>query len=280
MTSGGMSVLRPLPATLFALSAVAGLGCIDFLTSNELPFSLFYLPAVVFAAWYAGFAPGALVSLAGTAIWLFSNHLSGQSFSSVWMLVLNAATRVGFFTASAFIAAKLKMTLDRERVFSRTDNLTGSLNRIAFYDVTTSEIERLRRYHRVFTVVYIDLDNFKAVNDNYGHAEGDSLLKAIADTIKGGLRPTDALARMGGDEFIILLPETGADTAGTVIERIRSRLADKMLERSYSVTLSMGVVTCSAAPPSVDKLILLADEQMYVAKKSGKNDVCSLVYMN
>jgi diguanylate cyclase (GGDEF)-like protein len=265
---------------LFTCAIVFVLGFIDYVTGSEYSFSIFYLIPVTMAAWSAGAIPGLVVSAGATVAWYLCNQLNGQVYSSQVVPLLNMATRLVFFMASATIVSRLRLVLDREKVFSRTDILTGIFNRTAFYDLTSSEIERLRRYKRVFTVVYIDLDNFKTVNDSYGHAEGDALLKAIAETIQASLRPTDVLARMGGDEFMILLPETGAESAQIVIERLRTSLAERMLARSYAVTLSMGVVTCSVAPPSVDKLINLADEQMYVAKKSGKNDIRSLVYMN
>jgi diguanylate cyclase (GGDEF)-like protein len=135
----------------------------------------------------------------------------------------------------------------------------------------SAELDRSRRYKRPFTLAYIDLDNFKIVNDSLGHGAGDEVLQTVVAVMREQIRRTDVVARLGGDEFALLLPETDLDAAHIAIEKIRSSLLLKMSERHWPVTASIGSLTCRDAQLSVDQLIKQADDLMYVAKSIGKN---------
>jgi diguanylate cyclase (GGDEF)-like protein len=124
----------------------------------------------------------------------------------------------------------------------------------------------------------MDIDNFKAVNDEFGHSVGDALLRTVAGTISANLRTTDYIARLGGDEFAILMPETGAEAALTVTARIQGLLEEQMLKNRWPVTSSIGLVTCLKPPPSTDRLIQMADEQMYNCKREGKDCIHATVF--
>ncbi len=135
------------------------------------------------------------------------------------------------------------------------------------------EINRARRYDRPFTVVCIDLDNFKTVNDCFGHSTGDMILRSVARTLQENIRVTDTLARLGGDEFAILLPETGRSVAETILRKVRKINLDIMRRHGWPVTLSIGVVTFARPPSTVDETLRKADQLMYAAKNSGKNSI-------
>ena len=135
------------------------------------------------------------------------------------------------------------------------------------------EINRARRYKHPFTMVWIDLDNFKRVNDCFGHTTGDTLLRLVARTIQENIRATDTLARLGGDEFAILLPETGRDVAEVIMQKVQKINLDIMREHGWPVTLSIGVVTFTSSPSTVDETLRIADRLMYAAKNNGKNGV-------
>jgi diguanylate cyclase (GGDEF)-like protein len=134
-------------------------------------------------------------------------------------------------------------------------------------------LHRARRYPHPLTVVYMDLDNFKAVNDHFGHEVGDKLLRMITKIINRNIRSTDAVARLGGDEFALLLPETNGASAGRVIEKLHAQLLAAMKKNGWPVTFSIGVVTFLSQPESVDTMIKLVDDLMYAAKESGKNQI-------
>jgi diguanylate cyclase (GGDEF)-like protein len=135
------------------------------------------------------------------------------------------------------------------------------------------EINRARRYDHPFTVVCIDLDNFKTVNDCFGHSTGDILLRLVARTIQENIRATDTVARLGGDEFAILMPETGRDVAEVILQKVRKINLEIMRNHGWPVTLSIGVVTFTSPPSTVDETLRISDQLMYSAKNNGKNSI-------
>jgi diguanylate cyclase (GGDEF)-like protein/PAS domain S-box-containing protein len=169
--------------------------------------------------------------------------------------------------------AKLRARLEREQQRAHTDSLTGLLNRRGFSRALTRESRRLARYHRPFTLAYLDVDNFKQINDTWGHAAGDEALRRVAEVLAEGTRDIDVVTRLGGDEFAMLLPETDAEAARVAMTRLRTRLLRVGAERSWTVTFSVGALTCLEPPQSVDDLMSQADGLMYTAKTMGKNTV-------
>jgi len=261
-----------------SLGCVMVMGLIDYATGHEYSFSIFYVFPVALVAWFINAKTGALIALLSAIVWDISNRLAGEQFSHPAIAYWNAATRFGFFIIITTLLTRLRQVLEHERALSRTDYLSGVLNSRAFYPLVAAEIERQQRHKHPFSLVYIDLDNFKSVNDIFGHTTGDDLLKTVARTIEENSRTTDAVARLGGDEFAILLIETDAGAAQLTIERMQALLLAAMRRQQWPVTFSIGIVTCLVAPPSVDTLIQLADAQMYLVKGNGKNNIRLLTY--
>src|SRR5205085_680354 len=135
------------------------------------------------------------------------------------------------------------------------------------------ERSRTVRYGRPLTLTYLDLDAFKQVNDTLGHAVGDELLKTVANTLRSSVRASDIVARVGGDEFALLLPESGVGTAEVVLRKLQSRLLHAMQEKQWPVTFSMGAITFLQIPHSCDDMLHSADQLMYEVKSHGKNGV-------
>jgi diguanylate cyclase (GGDEF)-like protein len=186
--------------------------------------------------------------------------------------------RLGFFLIISYFTTrlkdsseKLKVALDKEKTLSRTDSLTKILNRRAFTESAETEIYRARRYKHPFTIVFMDLDNFKAVNDTFGHSAGDKLLDLVAQTIKNNMRSSDLIGRLGGDEFSILMPETGFESADISMRRLQLKLLDIMQRNGWPVTFSIGMVTYTTPPDSIEDIIRKADSVMYSVKNNGKN---------
>lgn len=186
-------------------------------------------------------------------------------------LYWNLAAQIVLLAAGAFLLMALKDSLSREKELARLDPLTGSLNGKAFIELARREINRARRYEGLFTFAYLDIDNFKEINDIRGHAAGDALLRAVSDTLKGNLRNVDMVARLGGDEFAIVLPETAHEGAVTVVGRLRNLLSENVRRAGWPATFSIGVVTYKTAPENVDAMIRRADKLMYEAKDAGKD---------
>jgi diguanylate cyclase (GGDEF)-like protein len=126
-------------------------------------------------------------------------------------------------------------------------------------------------------MAYIDLDNFKVINDSLGHAVGDNLLITVSETISSHIRNTDILSRFGGDEFVILLPETPGDAAATFLKKIHDQLNRAMTANNWAVSFSIGAVTYTKPPSSIDEIIKKADMLMYEVKRSGKNRLLHIV---
>lgn len=172
----------------------------------------------------------------------------------------------------------LRDELSWEKELATTDSLTGAANLRHFKTELVYEIERSARHGRIFTIAYLDLDNFKEVNDSLGHAEGDRLLNAIVAVAHNRLRKTDLMARIGGDEFAVLLPETDATTMRSPISDLLNEIKQTMERNEWPVTISCGVVAFRTPPPDADKAISSVDKLMYEVKASGKNGVREAVF--
>lgn len=161
------------------------------------------------------------------------------------------------------------------RMIAQVDHLTGALTRRGFVEQAEREIARARRYGRPSTLVMLDLDHFKRVNDTHGHAAGDWVLQQLANAVGGALRPCDVLGRLGGEEFAILLPETAGDEAVAAIERLRHVIAEKPIAlddaATLHVTASFGAATLAPDVTSFPAWLKQADTMLYAAKAAGRN---------
>lgn len=172
-------------------------------------------------------------------------------------------------TKQEFNAAKLRQMLT-------TDHLTGASNRAHFFEVADRERERARRHHQPLSLIALDIDNFKLVNDTYGHGGGDEALKVIAGACMKLLRPSDLFARIGGEEFALLLPATELQEAGELAERLRFAIGAtsiKLAGASFRCTASIGCAAMTSQDSSVSGLLAAADRALYVAKRAGRNRV-------
>jgi diguanylate cyclase (GGDEF)-like protein len=263
-----------------AVVLVPVLGWIDTITGYELSFSIFYLGPIAVAAWVGGAGPGLALSLLSAVMWGGADVLSGHHYSSPIYPLWNTLIRFVSFSVLSVLLAEREEAHAREFALARTDALTGLANPRYFNEVLDAELNRSRRYGRVLSLVYVDLDNFKTVNDRWGHAAGDALLVDIAATLRQQLRDADTAARLGGDEFAIVLPETDSDAAQRTAERVHAALGRTAARSGYPVTASIGVVTCRTAPRSRDHLLHLADELMYSVKRASKDSVVCSVFDN
>jgi diguanylate cyclase (GGDEF)-like protein len=246
-------------------------GANDYFIVPEL--SIFYLIPVSIATWRVNRRMGGLIAFLSAAIWLIA-YGSASAAIPYWETIV----RLGFFLVTVFILSRLKEALEEEKRLARIDETTGIANRKSFLETARHEFEKSRRHRHPFTLVYMDVDDFKKVNDTYGHQAGDRLLRTIGRTMKTSLRGYDLVARIGGDEFILLCPETGQDGAHEVIGRIQERLKAAVNTHGYAVTFSFGVATFTAAPASLNDAVGLADTLMYSVKKRGKDSARFEIY--
>jgi len=200
-----------------------------------------------------------------------------------WFWALLSATSTEFKGAPVLLVSVEDITRRKEleeelRRHATTDFLTGIANRRHFIDMAEREFSRARRYGHPLTVVMLDIDRFKRINDNFGHPVGDKVVRAMASICQNALREIDHLGRMGGEEFAILLPETDLDKAVQVAERVRESVTVARIEMEGDAppilfTTSSGVAAISLQDKEFDQMLSRADRALYEAKKAGRNCV-------
>jgi len=177
------------------------------------------------------------------------------------------------------LAHSLLLAQEQLRILAITDELTQAFNRRHFFEVTAKEFARARRYNSIFSIILIDLDDFKFVNDTHGHAAGDAVLRSISDLCRREIRKADTFARYGGEEFVFLLPHTDNRAAVGLAERIRNLIASTPIQyNGYPIqcTVSVGVKTNDPNIADTDVLMLQVDQALYMAKTQGKNQIVTL----
>jgi diguanylate cyclase (GGDEF)-like protein len=184
---------------------------------------------------------------------------------------LTDPTDLDLLRARARTLLELKQYLDSCQEAAFTDHLTGLANRRRFERQLEREVARTERYGRPFCLLLVDIDNFKEVNDTLGHDAGDEVLRGVANVIQSGTRGIDTGARIGGDEFAVILPETSLERGLEVAERLRTAIAALDREQGARVTASLGVAELPACAHTGDELRAAADAALYEAKRSGRD---------
>lgn len=267
--------LRPavIVTTSVAMVGIVALG--DVITGTDISFSAFYLLPVVLAASGAGTRIGLRVAVLTALAWLAAEIFAAEATDEVARDLLvplwNASIRFVVFALVVALLDALHTSVDHERTLSRADSLSGLPNSRAFYEQAEHERRVLARTGEPLTIAYIDIDNFKTVNDVLGHSTGDVVLRSTARTLGSVLRDVDLAGRLGGDEFALLLPRTDEAGASTLLERVHEALSTEASARRWPIGYSIGAVTFATAPASVDEMVARSDELMYEVKRTGKN---------
>ncbi len=247
------------------------LGVLDHVTGDEISSAFFYLLPVSAVAWFVGANAGIVFSLLSAGIWEAANWPEVAGRAQLAIAVWNGGSRLGFFIVVTLLLSRLRLDMARQESLARTDALTGLLNRRAIEERGALETARARRHGSPLAVAYLDLDDFKTVNDRHGHAEGDAVLRTVARTLLAGVREVDAVARLGGDEFCILFPDTEQAEARETVDRLHASLTDALAARDWPVTASWGVAVAEGSRPRFSALLRTADSLMYEAKSAGRN---------
>jgi diguanylate cyclase (GGDEF)-like protein len=262
-------------------AAIVFVTMVVVLTGNaSSPFFFVYALLVGGAALVA--PPAVTILLAAEAavaygIAAFARPLAGEAARDALIRVaVNLLALVLLAFAGIFISRLLRRTRDAAIRLSTVDSLTHLANRAYFFNAVDREIQRSKRFGRGFCLLMMDLDGLKAINDRFGHYQGDLILRGVAHVVRSGLRGVDVPARYGGDEFVALLPETDATGAYVVAEKIRLGVSELRVEgaaEQMRTSLSIGVVTYPEDGQTADELMIAADEAMYSSKRLGKNRV-------
>lgn len=252
------------------------IGVVYWISSHappDLRLGILYLVPVLLATWHDGLIWGiAFAIVTGLLRYITGLDQMAPDTPVVIRLANEAAYLVVLGVAMAGLAQLRRTQTALERLATQ-DELTGALNARAFEERLSEELERDRRYNVPLALLYLDLDDFKAVNDRHGHRTGDAVLRLVVNATRRAVRQSDIVGRLGGDEFAVLMPET----EGAVAEAAATRLADgirTVFRGTPSVTASIGLVsTVNTSIVRAEDLLRRADEAMYDAKRGGKDRV-------
>ncbi len=265
--------LSKITVSFLGILSLLLIGYIDYITGIEIRvFPLYFIPLMLVAS-HLNKIESLLFCLLSSFIWFAAMYFAGRVYSQPYVWVVNFFTQLSAFVIVTFMYASLTASLAKEKLNSCMDALTGLLNSRSFYERSAAKLNLCNRNILPITLAYIDLDYFKQANDTFGHLYGDKLLTLVADIFRKNLRSCDLIARMGGDEFAILLPATDATGANQALEKIRRLIEESPDFACCTVTASIGGITATNFQSDFEKLLKTADDLMYSVKKKGKNHV-------
>lgn len=254
------------------------IAAIDYATGFTLRLTALYLVPLLVFTWVTGRLFGVLLSFVACSSWAYVDVIAGRYNDEPQLLYWDWGSTLAGFVMLVVGLSALRKALEDAHFQSRKDSLTGLVNKGGFYQVVDAELEMCRRYKRTLSIAYIDCDNFKHVNDKFGHHVGDNLLRVVSRTMLRKLRTSDLPGRLGGDEFAVMLPETNAEACRMVVEMLQQRLLHEMKEHDWPVTFSIGIATFTRMPPSIEDMIRQADKLMYAVKNSSKGSIKQEVF--
>ncbi len=250
------------------------IGVLRHITGPEYALSLFYLFPISFVTWYVGTIAGICISFVSALSWLTADLTMVSRFSSSYIPFINETFRLIVFIIITIVIGNLRSAQKTHFQLARTDTLTGISNRREFFECVNIEMNKSRRFGHPISIIFMDVDNFKQVNDIGGHNSGDALLCDVANTLKMNVRIVDTVARLGGDEFGILLPQAGEAASFWVATKLQGCLTVLAGEKKWPVAFSMGLATFEHMPDCAEKMVGKADDLMYQAKKDDLNKIC------
>ena len=271
------NMLGRMPKSLLfglCMAIIALFGYIDYKFGYEISITVMYLLPILVVSWHIGIKSAFVASLFSAITWFLADVHSGHRYPSILYPLWNSGIKLSIFMMVMFIIRKLRLELELIKDLSMTDPLTGCRNRKFLYTALGNELERSRRTNAPVTIAYLDLDNFKQINDTRGHKTGDEVLKTVSGCIAAGIRTIDSISRIGGDEFVILLVDVSPGEARTILRRILTALKKTLHQHGFTaITCSVGAVTCTKCGHSVDEIMEKSDKLMYQVKQSGKNNI-------
>ena len=255
--------------SLLLVALVAGM---NIVAGSEISVSIFFLIPVAISTWYGSRRDGIIAGCISAFAWLLVDSTS-RTYINPAAPYWNALVHLGMFLVTAGLVDQLRNRFGIEKSLSRTDSLTGLPNARDFSGQAEKLFGLAARHNRPITLAYIDLDDFKKVNDELGHGEGDKLLRAVCDKIQSSLRSTDLAGRLGADEFGVVLPESDEAAARSVFDTLRDTLLLETQKNHWPTSVSIGVVSFVSPTPSLAHAIKIADSLMYQVKARGKNNI-------
>jgi len=238
--------------------------------NDEITIIIPYIIIMIAAVWFIGEKSGAFFAFLSICLWLISTTDGFKRINE--NILLNLAVKTLFIGVQYIFIVQLKKMHGKVKDSAILDELTGLHNRRGFHNLAQHEFARRIRDSSCLTMVSLDIDGFKAENDSKGHKEGDAILEEMGRILKSSIRVSDIAARMGGDEFCILMSDANLQEGLQIASRIRESFRSSCEARSWGTTLSIGVFSSDRAS-TIEEVAIKADELMYKGKRAGKDRV-------
>ena len=259
---------------IFEISVIA---YIDYFFGSNINLFVLYLIPCVLATWYIQIRYGLFFVVFAVFISYLSDIIL-KTNTNILYTSINAIARMSVFIVAVITVDKIKKLTNELERLTLTDPLTQIGNKRAAFARGDEEIQKMKRSKLPLSILFIDLDNFKSVNDTFGHEAGDEVIAKTGATLKNIIRTTDFTARIGGDEFVVMLYDTNIKGALVTAEKIRAELEEIFSNQGYGVTSSIGAATFIKPPHSFSAALDCADSLMYKAKNTSKNAIASEVF--
>ena len=268
--------VSPWRARLFALASIAAILSLDLVTNVQIQVeTLYFFPLAVVALQLPNAIEAVLFAALIVTCRQFVSEIEGFVYASprYWFIALGNTAVTSLLTVA--LARRIRRYYFQTLNLATTDALTGISNRRVLMDSIEREINRLSRHGGMFSIVMLDVDDFKKVNDSMGHNAGDALLKTIAEVIYSTIRRTDVACRLGGDEFAIMLVATNREDSSRICTKLSETIRTQSMDRGLGATVSIGCITFDRPPANATEALSQADKMLYIAKGNGKACVVS-----
>ncbi len=259
----------PIQLLIFTLLSIF-LGFIDLKTGIEINFFIFYGLPIWLTTWYLGEKKGIYIAILCLAIWFTQDFISTKIYTNPFAPFWNGGIRFIFFLFIIYSLKNIRQKLLLEELNADFDALTGILNTRGFKERLEILFPFLSRNKQLYIIAFIDLDNFKKLNDTQGHSEGDKALKTVSTIMTQSLRKSDLVGRLGGDEFVLFLSNIDIEDAEKIITQMKEELDIAMKNFDWPIGFSIGVCAFDSQQTTPEAAIKYADELMYEVKSAGK----------
>ncbi|MDO6613441.1 diguanylate cyclase [Shewanella sp. 1_MG-2023] len=268
----------PKSILLLALLVILAISIAHIVIGETIDVGLFYIFSVLLVSWYGSKKAGISLALLSVIVLVVTEDYFSQFSVPMSELLLFSVPYALVFSGVAIMTTNFRNVYRVETEAADTDSLTGAHSVRSFYVELANELLRSQRYDHVFSLVYLDIDNFKGINDSLGHSVGDKLLIEVANCLVLSLRATDIVARLGGDEYACLLPETKQEEAKSAFLKAKKLLKDRMRKNKWPVSFSVGLVTFENIPGDIKEAMEIADKLMYSVKNEKKDNIAYKVW--
>jgi len=259
--------------TALGLLSIVGIGMVDFRLNHPVDLILLYLIPILICELAVGAEVGLFMTVFASVTWAVCNGTVAGSTTNVWVHCWNSVSTLVIFLLANGSMGLLRAAGLKETTALRSDPYSGLMNRMGFTEAVHREIARSRRQKKIFSLIFMNADGYKAFNARYGYTAGDHLIEVIGRVLKQGTRTSDLAARLDSDEFVAFLPEMDAETARMAMNRIQGVLNEAMSHRKWEMTFRLASTTFRTAPETLELFLEQAERAQFALRAANKNSI-------